>query len=108
MNSSYGNDATIKQKLGAPTVTVHPEDAASNGLSQGDGVELSNDNGHLRVLVNISDIAQPGTAIVYKGRWPSSSIGDANVNVLVGAQKADLAESTSVHGTEASISSVSS
>jgi hypothetical protein len=37
--------------------------------------------------------------IVYKGRWPSASAGNANINALVSDRKSDLAESTTVHGT---------
>jgi len=55
----------------------------------------------LSLTVAISDSAQPGMAIVHKGRWPDASPGGANVNVLVRARKSDLAESTTVHGTEA-------
>ncbi len=43
MNSSYGNDATIRKRLGAPTVTLHPDDAACEGLAEGDAVVLSNE-----------------------------------------------------------------
>lgn len=105
MNSSYGNDELIQKRLGCSTVTLHPEDARLNDLKEGDGVVLSNDVGRLSLVVTISEIAQPGVAIVYKGRWPGVSPGDANVNVLVAGRKTDFAESTTVHGTEVTIES---
>jgi anaerobic selenocysteine-containing dehydrogenase len=100
MNSSYGNDPTIRKRLGAPTVSLHPTDAARNNLSEGDAVILSNENGRLPLSVTISDAAQPGVGIVHKGRWPGSSPGDANINVLVSGRKSDIGESTTVHGVE--------
>ncbi|HEY9214891.1 MAG TPA: molybdopterin-dependent oxidoreductase [Ancylobacter sp.] len=100
MNSSYGNDETIRKRLGAPTVTLHPDDAASEGLAEGDAVILSNEDGSLPLVVTISDAAQPGVGIVHKGRWPGLSPGNANVNALVSRRKSDIAESTTVHGTE--------
>jgi anaerobic selenocysteine-containing dehydrogenase len=103
LNSSYGNDPKIRRRLGAPTVTLHPDDAKKYGLGEGHLALLKNEVGSLRVAVAISDIAQPGMAIVYKGRWPGASAGSANVNALVAGQKSDLAESTTVHGTLASI-----
>jgi anaerobic selenocysteine-containing dehydrogenase len=100
MNSSYGNDEIIRKRLGPPTIAMHPDDAASGGWSEGDAVMLVNASGRLRLSVTISDAAQPGVGIVYKGRWPTASAEGANVNVLVAARKSDLAESTTVHGTE--------
>ncbi|MGB6949985.1 MAG: molybdopterin-dependent oxidoreductase [Methyloceanibacter sp.] len=99
MNSSYGNDAVIRRLLGPPTVTLHPEDAAAGGFLEGDAVVLINETGRLPLAVTISPAAQPGVGIVYKGRWPSASDDDANVNVLVAGRKSDLAESTAVHST---------
>lgn len=99
MNSSYGNDPVIRKRLGAPTVTLHPDDAAARGFSEGDTAVLVNDTGRLELAVTISRAAQPGVGIVYKGRWPSASAGDANVNVLVAGRKSDMGESTTVHST---------
>jgi anaerobic selenocysteine-containing dehydrogenase len=103
MNSSYGNDRLIQKRLGPPTVTLHPDDAAARGVAEGDHVVLANESGRLPLSVKISNIAQPGVGIVHKGRWPGASAGDANVNVLVSGRKSDIAESTTVHGTEASV-----
>lgn len=100
MNSSYGNDKKIKERLGEPLALIHGDDARSAGLQDDDEIILENDTGALRVSVRISDEAQPGMAIVYKGRWPSESAGHANVNVLVSGRKSDVAQSTTVHGTE--------
>jgi anaerobic selenocysteine-containing dehydrogenase len=100
MNSSYGNDEIIRKRLGPPTIAMHPDDAALGRWSEGDAVMLVNASGRLRLSVTISDAAQPGVGIVYKGRWPTASAEGANVNVLVAARKSDLAESTTVHGTE--------
>jgi len=100
MNSTYGNDPTIAQRLGPPRVFVHPHDAREHSLQEGDAVILYNERGELPLTVAISEVAQPGVVIVHKGRWPAVSPGDANVNVLTMARKGDIGQSTSVHGTE--------
>lgn len=100
MNSSYGNDSVIRRRLGPPTVTLHPDDAAAGGFLEGDAVVLVNEAGRLPLAITISKAAQPGVGIIYKGRWPSASAGGANVNVLVVGRKSDIAESTTVHSTE--------
>jgi anaerobic selenocysteine-containing dehydrogenase len=101
MNSSYGNDPMIQRRLGPPTVALHPDDAARRGLAEGDQVLLANGEGRVPVSVTISDRTLPGVGLMHKGRWPGHSPGDANVNALVPGRKSDIAESTTVHGTEA-------
>ena len=41
-----------------------------------------------------------GVALSHKGRWPRQEPSGANVNVLNPGEKADMGESTSVHGVE--------
>ncbi len=103
MNSSYGNDPVIRRRVGPPLVTLHPDDASARGLSKGDRVLLSNQHGRLAVTVRISEAAQPGAGIVYKGWWPDPEHGNANINALFSGAKSDIAESTTVHGIEVEI-----
>jgi anaerobic selenocysteine-containing dehydrogenase len=103
MNSSYGNDKSIKRRLGEPKVTLHPLDAADRNLSDGDRVILVNEGGELPMRVAVSEITQRGVGLVHKGRWPNASVGDANINLLVRGRKSDIAESTTVHGTEVEV-----
>jgi anaerobic selenocysteine-containing dehydrogenase len=100
MNSSYGNDKNIQRRLGEPKITLHPNDARDRKVADGDRIILANEGGELTLTVAISEITQPGVGIVHKGRWPNASTGDANINLLVRGRKSDIAESTTVHGTE--------
>ena len=100
MNSSYGNDKVIHRRLGPATVTLHPDDAAEAGFAEGDPVLLANATGRLPLSVTLSSMTQRGVGIVHKGRWPGASPGAANINALVSGRKSDMAESTTVHGTE--------
>ena len=101
MNSSYGNDATIQSRLGVPTVLLHADDALRHGLRDGDPVLLANEQGELTLQVCISDDTQSGTVIVHKGRWSGVNGARYNVNALVPGRQCDIAQSTSVHGTQA-------
>jgi anaerobic selenocysteine-containing dehydrogenase len=103
LNSSYGNDPKIQKRLGPATVTLHPRDAAERGLAEGNAVVLMNEGGRLPLAVAVSEVTQPGVAIVHKGRWPQTSPGNANINALVLGRKSDMGESTTVHGTEAEL-----
>ena len=103
MNSSYGNDATVRERMGPATAILHPEEAAARGLAEGQEVMLENETGRLPLIVSISEEAPPGTVLVHKSRWPKGEASGANVNVLNPGRKTDMAESSSVHGVEAEL-----
>ena len=95
MNSAYGNDPKIRARLGAATVSVHPEDAA--GLAEGEAVLLRNAEGEIALSLRLDASLPRGVALAPKGRWPRFSDG-ANVNALYDGAHADLGESSCVHG----------
>ena len=57
LNSTFANDPKVAHKLGPPTVTLHPEDAAARGLTDGDLAELSTPTGRLHANVVIESLA---------------------------------------------------
>ena len=103
LNNSFVNDAKIAKRLGPATIALHPDDAAERGLAEGDEAVVANETGSLRLMVIISDAVPRGVAYSPKGRWPKREPGRANVNALNPGVKADMGESTSVHGTEATV-----
>lgn len=104
MNDSFANVAKLARRSGPPTVALHPIDAAARGLRDGDEALLSNETGHLRLRVTLSDDIPPGVALSYKGRWPKQEPTTANVNTLTSSRKTDMGESTCVHGVEVTVS----
>ena len=81
MNDSYANDGRIAERMGEATVTLHPEDAAALGLSEGQRVRLSNETGSLELDLAIAEMIPQGVALSPKGRWPRQEGTRANVNV---------------------------
>ncbi len=103
LNDTFTNDKKISQRLGEATVTLHPLDAADRGLSEGEEVVLENETGRLLLLLSVAETVQRGVALSCKGRWPRRESVGANVNALNPGFKADMGESTSVHGVEVSV-----
>jgi anaerobic selenocysteine-containing dehydrogenase len=99
MNDSYANDLQVRRALGAPRVTVHPEDARALGLVDGEPVRLSNETGEIVLRVSVSDVVAPGVALAHKGHWPKLEDAGVNVNALNPGVRSDMGQSTSVHGT---------
>jgi len=106
LNDSFANDAKIARRLGAATVALHPDDAAERGLVEGAQVVVANDTGSLELTVTISDALPRGVAYTPKGRWPKREAGHANVNVLNPGERADMGESTAVHGVEVTVAAL--
>ncbi len=103
LNDSFANDAKVAKRIGPATVALHPADAAERGLGEGDEAEIGNETGHLRLLVALSDAVPRGVAYSPKGRWPKREPAGANVNALNPGERADMGESTSVHGVEVTV-----
>ena len=102
MNSAYGNDPKIREKLGAPSVSIHPEDAAARDLADGEFVLLRNAEGEIPLQVTFDATIPRGVGLAPKGRWPRFSQGQ-NINALYDGAHADLGESSCVHGVQAEL-----
>jgi anaerobic selenocysteine-containing dehydrogenase len=104
LNDTFANDRKVAHAMGEATVTLHPDDAARLEVGDGDRVTAANRHGTLTgLVVCVSDAVPPGVALSPKGRWPRREPSRANVNVLNPGSKADLGESTAVHGVEVAI-----
>ena len=106
LNDSFANDKKIARRLGPASVALHPDDAAERGLVEGAHVVVANDTGSLELTVTISDALPRGVAYTPKGRWPKREAGHANVNVLNPGERADMGESTAVHGVEVTVAAL--
>ena len=103
LNDSFANEAKIAKRMGPATVALHPDDAAARGLADGDEAVVANETGRLHLLVALSDAVPCGVAYSPKGRWPKREPAGANVNALNPGERADMGESTSVHGVEVTV-----
>jgi anaerobic selenocysteine-containing dehydrogenase len=80
--------------------------AARIGVAEGDRVRLRNATGAIELVAHIDDSLLVGTAVAYKGRWPSLETDKTNVNFVHTPRKTDMGESTSVHATEVIIEAI--
>jgi anaerobic selenocysteine-containing dehydrogenase len=106
LNDSFANDAKLTRRLGVATVMMHPADAADRRLAPGDVALLESEAGRLNLTVELSEGLPRGVIYSPKGRWPKREPGMANVNVLNPGLESDMGHSTSVHGTEVTVTRV--
>jgi anaerobic selenocysteine-containing dehydrogenase len=66
--SQWAHDEELNQ--GAPTpLTMHPGDAKTRGIADGDPVRVFNDRGEARLVARVDDAVRPGVVIFPQGRW---------------------------------------
>lgn len=99
LNDSYANDPKVARQMGPATVALHPAEAVGRGLQAGDPVTITGPAGSLTLTLALDDGVPRGVAYAPKGRWPKREPAGANVNVLTAGEKADMGESTAIHGT---------
>ncbi|MEX2202121.1 MAG: molybdopterin dinucleotide binding domain-containing protein, partial [Dongiaceae bacterium] len=103
MNSIYGNDRKILEKNGPESIALHPDDAAALGLADGDLAIFETPIASLEIPVRIENVIPRGVALGGKSRWVKNAALRANINALNSGLKADMGDSTAVHGVEVSI-----
>lgn len=108
LNDSFSNVAKIAAHVGPAAIAMHPADAAGRGLAEGAEALVANETGRLVMRVTLTETVPRGVALSHKGRWPKREAGLRNVNVLNPGGKADMGESTSVHGVEVTVGRLTS
>jgi anaerobic selenocysteine-containing dehydrogenase len=106
LNSTFANRELHAGREGELIVTLHPEDAGTRGLVDGERVEVANDRGAFTARLVVSDTARPGVAVSVKGHWPSLS-GGANVNATVLEADGDMGQGAVFHDNLVQVSAAS-
>jgi anaerobic selenocysteine-containing dehydrogenase len=88
INSIFGESITA-----VPALSMHPDDAGTRGLADGQRVRVWNDAAALVLPLRIDADTRPGVVVVPKGVW-SRAYGEENegrtVNALTPATLSDL------------------
>jgi len=77
VHSSFANQPELMKRF-PHEVLMHPADAQSRGIVNGDEVSVYNDRGQLRIKARVSDGIRPGVVRIYEGGWPEHGM----VNLL--------------------------
>jgi molybdopterin guanine dinucleotide-containing S/N-oxide reductase-like protein len=100
MNSTFANldghrkmEARTSQRL-----EMHPADAATRGIGDGDAVRIWNDRGAL-TLTAMMNSSLPAGVVAGKLDWAKLSAGGANVNALTSERLTDLGAGATFYST---------
>lgn len=85
LNSSFTEMKWSRDREGRPEVMIHPEDAQSRGIGDGDVVKIGNVRGEIRLHAKVTGEGKPGV-LICEGIWPNDAHLDGEgINVLTGA-----------------------
>jgi anaerobic selenocysteine-containing dehydrogenase len=90
LNSTFANIPKQMQRSGLPTVRLHPDDAMTRGLIQGQETRVFNDRGSFIATLDITDRMRRGIAATTKGRWPKHVKGSTTINATVDERDSDM------------------
>ena len=85
LNTSFNETPSSQAREGAPSVMIHPEDAASLGIADGDAVTLGNARGETTLTAKLFDGLRRGVLIAESVHPNKAHIGGRGINMLTGA-----------------------
>ena len=103
LNSSYGNLAVQKRTAGDPFVLVHPDDARTRNIGDGDRVGVFNDLARIEVSARVSDETAEGVVVAPMGYWRKSDGVGIGVNALNPAALTDIGQGPALSDTRVEV-----
>lgn len=91
INSVFAGTEKTRTRTGTPPVVIHVDDAARDGLTDGDAILVENERGSFHAVVAIGGAARPGVAATTKGWWGQG------VNATVVERDSDMARGAVYH-----------
>jgi anaerobic selenocysteine-containing dehydrogenase len=90
VSSTFGNQERLITKEGAPTLRIHPTDAAARNIRNGQLVRVSNERGWCRLIAEVTDEIRPGVLATTTVWWPKFSPDQRNINWTTSDRLADF------------------
>lgn len=87
LNSSFTETPTSVKREQRPLLSIHPQDAADHKISDGDEVEIGNEQGAVHLHARLFDGLLRGTLIA-EGIWPNKAhVKGEGINTLITARE---------------------
>lgn len=82
LNSSFVNVQSLRASEGEPWLDVHPDDALSRGITEGNYVRVFNERGSLELRARVTDRARRGVVVALSVWWKKLARDGKNANEL--------------------------
>ncbi len=91
VSSTFANLESMKTKEHAPTLRIHPQDAALRTIRNGQLVCIRNERGSCQLVAHVTEDVRPGMLATATVWWPQYSPDQRNVNWTTPDRLADFA-----------------
>ena len=90
LNSTFSAQPVFVRREGEPSLTIHPDDAAPRGISDGAMVKTFNDRGSFLAKARVSDAARKGCVVGLSIWWAKLAPGGRNANAVTSQELTDM------------------
>lgn len=90
LNTSFGVVDRLRTREGEPVLQMHPTDAATRQIADGDTVRVWNELGEVALTARVTEDLVPGTVLAPGIWWASHSPDGRNINQIVRQDEADM------------------
>jgi anaerobic selenocysteine-containing dehydrogenase len=90
LNSTFVNIDSLRQLADAPTVQIHPTDAAARKIANGQRVRVFNDRGSFEAKALVGETVRPGVVVSPSIWWNRFSPDGVNCNTTTSTKLTDL------------------
>jgi anaerobic selenocysteine-containing dehydrogenase len=97
LNSSFSQSDMLRRRQRGPSVFLHPVDAGSRGIADGDAVMVRSLRGEARFSATVTDDTRPGLAVIEGIWWSQHQAGARGVNVITDDRVADIGGGPALH-----------
>ncbi len=97
-HTAFSAVAFLRKREGEPCCILHPKEARSRGLENGQRVRLFNDRGSIGLILRVSDEVPPGVALV-PGQRPDDETLAGTINMLCSDRYTDIGEGATYQST---------
>lgn len=89
LNSTFANLGGTRAMENPSLLEIHPSDAASKGIRNGQAVRVFNDRGEIRLTAKVTEAVQP-RVLGARLDWAKISSGGVNINALTSERLTDM------------------
>jgi anaerobic selenocysteine-containing dehydrogenase len=97
-HTAFSGVGFLRGREGAPFCVLHPDDASSRNLRDGERVRLINDRGAVGLVLHVRDEVQPGVVLV-PGQRPDDEAVSGTVNMLCSDAFTDMGDGATYQST---------
>ncbi len=99
LNSTFANMERFRTREERPVLRMHPADAATASIAEGDEVRVYNERGDVLLPVEIDTGLVPGTVLAPGVWWTKLSPNRRNINRVTSAQESEMGAGATFYDT---------